>query len=73
MEPTALPYRLIIMRKTEALEKHTGATWLFLIEINDCTIEKRNCLNQATTSQSVSIQESARFLKPLGHIHVHKR
>ena len=73
MEPTVLPYRLIIMRKTEALERHAGATWLFLIEINDCTIEKRNCLNPATMSQSVSIQESAHFLKPLGHIHVHKR
>ena len=73
MEPRALPYRFIIMRKTEALEMHIGTSWLLLIEMNDCTIEKPNCLNPATMSQSVSIQESAHFLKPLGHIHVHKR
>ena len=73
MEPKALPYGLIIMCKTEALERHAGATWLFLFEMNDFTIEKLNFLNQATTSQSVSIQESAHFLKPLDHIHVHKR
>ena len=30
-------------------------------------------LNQPTINRSVSIQESALFLKPLGHIPVHKR
>ena len=30
-------------------------------------------LNQPTMSRSVSIQASALFLKPLGHIPVHKR
>ena len=73
MEPKVLPYGLIAICNVEALERHTGTAWLFLFEMDDFTIEKLNCLNQATTSQSVSIQESAHFLKPLDHIHVHKR
>ena len=36
-------------------------------------MQKLNRLNQVTRSQSVSIQRPMLFLKPLGHIPVHKR
>ena len=36
-------------------------------------MQKLNRLNQVTRSESVSIQRPMLFLKPLGHIPVHKR
>ena len=36
-------------------------------------MQKLNRLNQVTRCQSVSIQRPMLFLKPLGHIPVHKR
>ena len=42
-------------------------------KLGHCAMQKLNRLNQATMSQSVSIQSPMLFLKPLGHIPVHKR
>ena len=42
-------------------------------KLGHCAMQKLNRLNQVTRSQSVSIQRPMLFLKPLGHIPVHKR